>query len=247
MKGPSVPVLVDDRVGSADLVGHLRHWGCPVEKTRLEYGDAAFAGNGRDGAVSVGVEVKKTHDALNCMGDGRFAGHQLPGLLSNYDRIWLVVEGNYRPDFGTGLLLAPGERRKEVVTGAKRHMYRDLDNWLTSMEVLAGVRVRRTGDRYETARFVADLYGWWQKEWSDHKSHHAIHDDWGSVVPLTKPNLARRFAAQLPGIGYEKSGWIVKSFPSVQAMVGAAEKEWVAVPGIGKTLAKRIWDAIRQG
>lgn len=172
-------ILVDERTGSADLIGHLRHWHVPCEMGRLEYGDACFVGNGPAGpnTVACGIEIKKVHDALNCMEDGRFAGHQLPGLVGTYERIWLVVEGWYRPDFTTGLLLAPGERRRELAMGTRRFMYRDLDNWLSTMEIRANIRVRRVGDRVETARMVADLYGWWQKDWSDHTSHLALHDE----------------------------------------------------------------------
>lgn len=239
-------ILVDDRTGSAKIYGHLRHWGVPAELTRLEYGDAAFAGNGPKGPVTVGIEMKKVHDALSCMGDGRFAGHQLPGLLANYDRVWLVVEGTYRPDFGTGLLLAGGDKRREVVKGNRRYMYRDFDNWLTSMEVGAGIRIRRTCDGFETARCVADLYGWWQKEWTDHRALHAIHEgDWGAISPLVRPSLLRRFCAILPGVGLEKSANAARVFGSIESAVRATQVQWEAVPGIGRVLAERIYNAIR--
>lgn len=240
-------ILVDYRIGSADLQGYLHHWHVGCELVTLEYGDAAFAGNGPQGPITVGVEIKKVHDALNCMGDGRFAGHQLPGLLANYERIWLVIEGNYKPDFASGLLLMPGERRREAVTGARRYMYRDLDNWLTSMEMLAGICVRRTGERVETARFVADLYGWWQKEWKDHHSTSIMHDDWrgqAGIGRIVKPNLIRRMAATLPGIGYQKSELVARRFQTADAMIEADVTDWMQIDGIGKKMAERIWNAL---
>jgi ERCC4-type nuclease len=240
-------IFVDTRAGSSGLISHLRHWGVPVEGSRLEYGDAAFGGNGSSGPVTVAIELKKVHDALSCMENGRFAGHQLPGLLQNYDRIWFVLEGTYRPDFSSGLLLMGGERRREIHHGARRFMYRDLDNWLTSMEVMANIRVRRVTDTVEAARFVADLYGWWQKDWSAHKSHKALYEPLPDMVQFTRPTLTRRFANQLPGVGDTKAQNVLRAFPSVGSMVRATEAEWAMVEGIGKTLAKRIYYAIHGG
>jgi ERCC4-type nuclease len=212
---------------------------------RLEYGDACFTGNGPHGPVAVGVEVKKVHDALQCMTDGRFAGHQLPGLVRTYDRVWLVLEGRFTVDFSSGLLLAEGRRRKEISHGTRRFMYRDLDNWLTTMESCAGVRVRRTTDRVETARCLADLYGWWAKPFHDHKAHLALHTDAPDVALFSRPSFARMVAAQLPGVGFKKSQAVVQKFGTVVEMVNAEESEWATIDGIGETLANRIFNALR--
>jgi len=238
-------VLVDDRTGSIDIAGHLTHWHVPNAIVRLDFGDVAFEGNGPDGSVTIGVEIKRYHDALNCMGDGRFAGHQLPGLVQAYYKIWLVVEGWYRPDFSTGILVAPGDRKREVNHGSRRFMYRELDNWLTSMEVMAGVRVRRVGDRIEAARFIADLYGWWQKEWEDHQSHRAIHGQSEDIMQIVKPNLVVQVAAQLPGIGTKRAYEVAKRFHTVEDMIGATVGNWQEIEGIGHTMAVRIYNAIR--
>ncbi len=249
---PSLParspaiILVDDRVGSADLIGYLRHWTVPCEMDRLEFGDACFVGNGRNGPVSVGIEVKKVHDALQCMTDGRFAGHQLPGLVNTYDRVWVVLEGKFTVDFSTGLLLADGKRRRDAIAqGSRRFMYRDLSNWQSTMEIIAGLRFRRTTDRVETARFLADLHGWYAKNWVDHHAHLALHQENVDVAQFRKPSLARMVAAQLPGVGFKKSQAVVDNFHTVNGMMEASVEDWAAVDGIGKVLARRIYDAIR--
>lgn len=239
-------IMVDERIGSADLAGHLRHWHMPCEVTKLDFGDAAFTGNGKDGPIYVGVEIKKVHDALNCMADGRFAGHKLPGLVSSYDRIWLLVEGNYRPDFNTGVLLAAGEKAKELSLGRRRFMFRDLDNWLTTMEVMGNIRVRRTGDRIETARVIADLYGWWNKDWSEHHSHLAMHEERSEVASLVRPTVTRKMYAQLPGVGWKKSKALEERFPSMVSLTEALISEIAEVEGIGKVMAERILNAVRQ-
>src|SRR3954466_6367631 len=88
-------VLVDDRIGSGNMVGLLRHWSVPVDCVRLDFGDAAFIGNGPDGPTRIGIEIKAVKDAVSCMVDGRFASQQLPGLVSEYDKVWMLVEGPY--------------------------------------------------------------------------------------------------------------------------------------------------------
>ena len=61
------------------------------------------------------------------------------------------------------------------------------------------------------------------------------------------PNLVRRVAAQLEGIGWEKSAAVATRFATVLDMVVATEKEWQAVPGVGKTLAARAVQQLTQG
>lgn len=230
------------------MLGYLRFWRIPCQLTRLDFGDAAFVGNGPDGDTSVAIEIKEVHDALSCIGDGRFAGHQLPGLLSVYDRVWLVVEGRFYPEFSTGLLRAETGNRgrsKELFLGSRRTMYRDLDHWLTSMEVRAGLRLRRTRDRRETARVIADLWGWFQKDWSEHKSHLALHEETPDRAIFVRPSLLRKVAAQLEGVGWQKSQMVAQKFKTVENMMNASVEQWKEIPGIGKVLAERCYASLR--
>lgn len=114
------------------------------------------------------------------------------------------------------------------------------------MEVRAGLRVRRVGDRVETARFLADLYGWWQKPWEGHTSHLALHLEQPDVALFTKPPLLRMVAAELPGVGFKKSKAVCQKFRSVTEMVNASKDQWAEIDGIGETLAGRIYDALRR-
>jgi ERCC4-type nuclease len=52
-------------------------------------------------------------------------------------------------------------------------------------------------------------------------------------------------AAQLTGIGWEKSGAISHKFGSVREMANAEEKDWVEIPGVGKKLSRRIVAALK--
>jgi len=241
-------ILIDDRTGSIDLAGYIRHWKVPCEVTRLQFGDAAFAGNGPEGDTYVGIEIKAVHDALSCIGDGRFAGVQLPGLLGSYDRVWLVVEGQWYPNFSDGILRIESvrsHRTKELSFGARRFMYRELDHWLTTMEVRAGIRVRRTRDRRETARVIVDLFTWFSKPWADHRSHLALHEDLPDKAIFIKPSIIRKVASQLPGIGWGKSQQVEAKFRTVERMVSATPAEWSTIPGIGDKLAWTCYQALR--
>lgn len=236
-------IYVDQRTGSASLMGHLRHWHVPCELADLEYGDASFVGNGKDGPIHVGVEIKAVHDALNCMQDGRFAGHQLPGLVNGYDKVWLVVEGHYYPRFADGILLF-GKSRKESAMGGRRFMYSALDKWLFTMEVCAGIKIRRTIDRIETARFISNLHSWFQEDYADHHSHLALHDDRSDYAQFAKPSVKRLIAAQLPGVGFKKSLAVDKYFCTIEDMFEATPGDWSQVEGIGRTMAQRIHDVL---
>lgn len=235
-------LFVDSRIGSFDLEPMLKSLGAPVELTTLEFADCCFVGSGPEGRpVQVGIELKKLNDMLSCITTGRFSGHQLPGLVQNYDEIWLIVEGIYRANPRDGILETyKGGDWRAVELGARRWQYRDLEAFLTTAEVKAGVRVRRTNSRDETARVVAGLYAWWTAtDYEDHRSHLALNRS-RDIALLAKPSLTRRIANELPGIGFERSGMVAGHFETVRNMVNADESEWVVLPGIGKTIARRI-------
>ena len=72
-------ILIDPREGSKDLLP-LMPLGL-AHLSALPYTDACWNGLGPGGAaVIVGVERKRVGDMLACLKDGRFVGHQLPGM-----------------------------------------------------------------------------------------------------------------------------------------------------------------------
>lgn len=250
-------IYIDPRVGSGDLAQPLISLGCPVEVQHLDFADAMFLGSGPDGApVPVGIEVKKLNDVLQCITSGRFLGHQLPGLLDAYENghIWLVVEGLYRANPVDGALeIRIGKDWRPVGHGKQTWMFRSLDKWLTKLEVKAGVHIRRTASRDETARTISALYNWWQEsddhtlDAIDRSTQLALAQKVANEGPMSwtgerpkAPSLLRRIAAELPGIGVEKSGMVCGHFASVRDMVLADEQEWKKLPGVGKTIAANI-------
>lgn len=240
-------ILLDPRVGSGDLAKYFRYWGTSFVVTPLEFGDARFAGKGPSGEVHIAVEIKTASEMIECMQGNRFTGHQLPGLVK-FQMYWLVVEGFYTLDFETGLLMhRRGNETVPLDPDGRAHMYRDLDHWLMTVETKAGFRTRRTLSRMETARFVADLYSWWNaKEWNEHRSHLAFEEatiDEEIFVPYT---LKRIWAKDLPGVAWEKSKAVAAAFKNAREMANAPLERWLEIDGIGKVLSKKIVKAIEE-
>lgn len=239
-------LFLDRRVGSGHYLETLLQLGTPAELVTLDFADAAFLGHGHEGdhSVSVGIEIKKIHDLISSIDSGRLNGHQLPGLLRQYDAVWLVVEGLWRPSPVDGVLELHKRGKWEALShGRRTYMFKEVDNFLTTLELKAGLRIRRTASSDETARMIAGLYGWWtNKTWAQHRSHLALHrPDTAMLIP---PPLRRRIASELPGIGHERSAEVARHFPNTLQMVNADVKEWTGITGIGKTIARRIVEAL---
>lgn len=136
--------------------------------------------------MTVGVEVKSLSDLLHCITDGRFAGHQLPGLVAAYDQPWLLVEGSWRAQRGTGLLqyLSRQYQWRPAAVGSRNFMYRDLASWLFTIRTKTGVLVDTVPDWDHASVWIATLYSWWTRTkrvgkeevtgWEGHTSHRAI-------------------------------------------------------------------------
>jgi ERCC4-type nuclease len=233
-------IMVDPRAGSVDYIPILKSLGAPVEAVGLEFGDAAFYAKGFPRGI--GVELKKLNDMLQCITTGRFSGHQLPGLARDYDVAYLIVEGFWRPGDDGVLETWRHGGWTPVQLGKRVWMYRDFDAFLNTMEIRGGITVKRTVSPEETGRVLYGLYDWWQS-FDGHRAHLALNRSHRDGALFIRPTLARRVAAELPGVGFDRSGDVAKAFPTVLEMVCATEKEWRGVKGIGKTLAKKIVEA----
>lgn len=238
-------IQIDSRQGSGEFVS-LFPPGVPTIVGKLEFGDFAFLGNGEgDEPVSIGVERKGIKDLLNSISTGRLAGHQLIGLVNNYHYVYIVVEGLWRFNPTDGMLEERnGPGWTPIQLGSRRFMAREVLGFLHTLMVKTGVMVFYSGSKRETVQVVCMLHGWWSnKSWDDHTAHLGLvkqHKSTEGAVELVKAPLLRRVAAELPGIGWQKSREVAKHFGSVMEMVLASEREWRRIPGIGKTLADRI-------
>jgi len=256
-------LMIDPRAGSKTLIAPLTRRKLPVESCKLDYGDVAFMGNLPKRKVMVGIEYKTITDLLACLQTKRYVGHQLPGMLENYGRVYLLIEGDFRPSppqrdsaggilqvryhgFGGWVSWGAGRGRR----WQRPMMFRDLMSFLASMEE-AGVRVWQTPNKDATVEYIVSRYTWWSKKWEKHNSLKAIYDgdriyERDEVLQVRRAGFSRTVAAQLPGIGWKKSSRVIAAMPTMYHMATAAREEWEHVRGIGKTLSKRIYWAIRK-
>jgi ERCC4-type nuclease len=228
---------VDPRAGSEKLIEPLRGLGVKVEAERMEFGDVSFLANLSEGIVPVGIEFKTLYDVLGCITDGRFVGHQLPGLLDTYGVVVLLLQGQYRPGVN-GQLLVKRKRWGAVPYGRKQWLYRHVSHWLWSIR-FAGVTVIETPDLQSSCAAIKALYTWGQKEWEDHKTLKVIHTR-PDRIPMVRPSkLKKGIYAMVDGLGWEKAGAAAEHFGTPQRMTNADEESWRQVAGIDKVLAKR--------
>lgn len=231
-------ILIDDRTGSAELEPLIS---APSVVCRLDYADFAWSGNGPDGPVDVGVERKGLLDLLQSMTTGRLSGHQMVGLTAQYDWIYLLIEGVWRPDRKNGMLMRIGRGGKWIpaAQGSRRFMARDVYNFVQTLQVMCGVITVTTANRWETGKWLDSAHGWWSKRWSNHKSHLQFQKP-VTHAQLRKPGIVTRVATQFDGIGWDKARKIGDHFDSMWDFLNADEEELMEVGGIGKKLAKEI-------
>jgi ERCC4-type nuclease len=251
--GDEAVIMIDDRVGSIDLLpliqSHHTHPRCTSE--HLLSGDIAFHGEGPKGPSMVGIERKRIRDMINSIRTGRYSGSQLPTLIEYYDEYFLIIEGEYREGFSGALELRSESNgswyplKLSHYPGSQLIQYTELDHFLCTIESHTPVNVRRSSGPSDTVSQIISLYSHRQKLWDKHHSYQALHVP-QSMVTIGKASFVRRVAAQLAGIGWEKSGNVSVKFKNVVPdMVNAGPEEWASVPGIGKTLAKRAFDQLR--
>jgi len=239
---PPKVVRLDDRVGAIELKGLLEARRFRMTVERLNSGDIALEGFLAHGRGMIGIERKRIHDVLSSMESHRLSGFQLIKMCKDYEILYLIVEGVHRENPDNGLLEEPHAGHWRPVTlGARRFMYYDFDAHLTSLELKTPLHVRRTRDPAETVSAVDTIWRWSNaKEWHQHRSHEGFYKQ-PAVGPLslTKPSLVRRVAAEVQGIGWERSRDVERRFRTCIDMVLATEKEWMEIPRVGPTIARR--------
>lgn len=239
-------LLVDERIGSKDLLQPLIRAGVPAELQHLEFGDFAFIGRGLEGVdVFIGIELKETRDLISSLRSSRFPGHQLPGLQSFYDRAWLVTEGIWRAgDDGVLETMRGGWQTASV--GPHCIMASDLDSWILSQTIRGGISHWHCSTRRDTLRFIATLYKWWtDKSLDEHRSHEAMYIAPPDRAMLTEPSACQKMISCLPGVGWDKAMKIdAACLGSIVTLTNMSAQELQKIQGIGKKTAEGIRSAL---
>jgi ERCC4-type nuclease len=238
-------MTIDPREGSVDLVDPLREKGITIiDDEYLRSGDVSFVGRGEGGQrLRIGIEYKKLPDYLASM-KGRLQAIQVPRMVEDYDRRYLIIEGEMNYDSKGRLLRRAGRNFWKPIPGQPGAA--EVIKKLIVMELRGGIYTIRTHDFRETLLWVYSLYRvWTDSDLDAHKSHLAIHAPDLDERLLEKHSLVRTMAAQLPGVGYLLSKQVEDRFPSVREMVRASVEDWKAIDGIGKKKAQTIYNSLR--
>lgn len=231
-------LLVDYRAGSKELVKPLRKilGAGNVDEVTLDFGDVAFAGRGvGDTPLDVGIEFKKLADIVACCRDGRFAGHQLPGMRKMYDYSWLMIEGQWRAD-DAGLITTHqgGYRGWRAIPGKMRAS--EFEKHILTFELCGGVHVRYTNTRADSIRAIADLYRWWSDKPMDaHTSHLAVH----TPATLGPTSAFCKAVMSWPSIGHKMSKVVEAKFGTLRAAVNAPFDVWANLESDGRRFGEK--------
>ncbi len=242
-------ILIDDRKGSAELI-YYKSLIDISELTRLQFGDVMIMGadNGRNGLTTVGVEVKSVRDMVSSIATGRLQSTQIPGMLALYDVSWVLVHGEYRCGPQGQLQIVRKGKWWTCPNGRRPTVYGYLESFLCTLAE-TGIHVKTVPSMEQAAHWIACLHRWHQKPPDKHRGMHTFDNSRNIVkLPSMSDALYRRakVASALPGLGYERAVKVARHFQSINQMMSATLEDWIAIPGIGKTIAKTIVNAIRE-
>lgn len=245
-------MIIDDRVGSKELLPLFQPYDVNVQLGRADSGDIYWWGNGHDGPTMVGVERKVISDMISSMRSNRLSGFQLPKLLDTYGWVYLVLEGVWQCGDGGEIIVLAGRNWIPLRVGSQPVLFRELDHYLATLEHRCGVTVKYTSSPKQTVSWLVSRYKWWtDKEWDEHRSHEAIYAPHEVSMVRRRGSFTRRVvgpvevhAAQFPGVA-RKAYEFGKVFRTVHEMVNAEVVRLESVDGIGKKGARRIYDYLR--
>jgi hypothetical protein len=209
-----------------------------------------FVGNGPEGLIAIGVEVKSILDLISSLDTGRLQADQIPGIVVAYNVQWLVYYGEYRPNPSTGTLqtrkVKDGkEKWQDYQLGNRPVPYGYVEAFLCSPSFTnTGMQSKRVMSLEEAAAWVGVLYRTWQKPYDKHKSMKVLST--AQDLPMMMPGLSdkelviAKWACALPGIGHGKAMAAVKHFKSPRELANADGREWMKIQGIGKTIGNAV-------
>ncbi len=229
-----------------DMIRALGSMAVPIP---IAFGDVVFWGaSDTDIPIRVCVERKKIGDLASCILDGGYLYQAQSAKEAGMDVLCLIAEGQTRASPEDGLLeilvwgINPRTlRRAQIYEPVKPTIaYARFDQYLTELDYLANIIVKRSSDVRETAAIIKALWLNFQTPPSKHNSLHQMFSPPPQRVQLVKPSLVRRVANELPDIGWGKSQAVAEKFGTVRAMVEAGVKDWLDVDGIGKKTAEKV-------
>lgn len=241
-------ILIDPAVGSKEYLPLFPKGRAAIGKQ--QHADFIFIGNtSPQGKGLIGVELKKlsTGDFFTSFTSNRLTGFQLPRMAETFQKSYLLIEGNYKCDKGSGDLLIYrkyGWIRQQLKNTCWR--YDGFMNALESLSQFGGIQVRFTKSPYETMRWLLGLEGYWSKAFESHSAFQGVYTGAERTLTGHRANFGRKTLTMLPGVKWGLSGKIYNHFCKngrcrdiMQALLNFDRKEWLKIPGLGK---KRVDD-----
>ena len=212
-------IRISAAIGSREFVRPLRRAGAPCGLrtiAKMPYGDFWFWGNGRNGRAKFGIERKTIAEIVSSIGDNRFIGHQLPGLLKAYDYRFIVIEGDRYIDHKTGLLNPQALK----FLPRKAHLYRTVQKFELTLMLKGGVIVVPTKNKTHTVEFIMSLYEWANnKTWDQHSAAYQVEENKPDAAILADRTMKRKIANQLTNLAWKRTVKADQYFPSIVAMI----------------------------
>jgi hypothetical protein len=243
-------LYVDTAVGSKELEPILRRRGVNCRLFPRLPADFALVGSGPKGAEwKIGVERKTLGDLGSSLLMNRLFGTQLPRMVEEYQRIWLVVEGIFRPGDDDAIeVWRPGRRGVAGSWSLARVplTWSQLQGWLLSFDEATNGKGRRwkTSSETETALWLGALLRWWSKRYERHAGHVAI--ELNLPMPsrahamIRKPNKVQLAAFVCDRIGAKTALQVGRYFHRPLDLA-QADRRKLRRAGLGEKDAETVW------
>lgn len=237
-------ILVDSRHGSGAGIAHhnlvpaLKHAGVAAESTYLESGDCLFTGEGPDGPLLIGVELKTVDDFLASMESSRLEKQLRAMVEYGYDRIYVVIIGTVRESFGGVIEVMRRNKGGRVYWQAPHGSVQSaagVYGFMVSAEEFYGARFTWAGEDHEAVRAIVTTYKWWMKPWDEHSAGKLLEGTPPQTgIKFGRPSFRAECAALVPGFGWDRAK---AADLGLGDMTEATEKDWAKLPRVGKKLA----------
>ncbi len=199
-----VQIILDHREDGL-FDGLFREMGAHVDRRALDVGDFLCS-------ARLVVERKTRADFEQSVIDGRLFS-QLPNLVSNYERVMVIVEG----------VGDEGRLQRSSLLGAYATIMADY-----------GASLIFTRDKEATAELV---FSFAKHEQLAKKQPMRIYAKRKTFTPSQN---ARAIVEALPMVGPKSAKALLNHFSTVEGIANASERDIAAVSGVGKKKAKLI-------
>jgi len=233
-------LIIDDR--EANEHPELRTisdvWGIPVTIQRLDAGDYVFLNRDNE---PVGIERSEISNLVQKLASGELES-QLERCQDNYQHIILLVEGVY-DKVDELLAIHKGSGKGYFRTRVFPHTRYD---YVKALEV----RLQELGIEYiDTPNFECSLTTIrtiYIQRTKPESEHHLFRKSKVPRIPTkytTNPAVPRLMALA-PRLPERVAIQLIERYGSIYSILSKDPKELMGMPGVGKTLVRRLYDSV---